>query len=225
MIYDLFVPIFRQEIPFSRFDSALKAWINNRRIAQIKTNLIDSRGRGGHISIYVTFQGETDYEYIYGNWLFTDSGWQLVWLSNILDQTFQYGSQDTLSMLAIADVALEHILSSATRKKLRIDKIGLSETIYVLLPIINQERVSISNNRPVVWLPVNIDLVERIPKTVPYYLEFGQIRILDLFARTAVDIKPRSPFGFRMIGRRRGIELYFKLSKQKWSFDSQGKIW
>ncbi len=224
-IYELFVPAFRQEIEFFRFDSALKAWVKNRRIAQINTRLIEIRGRGGHISTYVTFQGKQDYEYIYGNWLFTDSGWQLVWLSNILDQTFQYGSRDTLSMFELADVALEHILSPTTRKLLRINKLDLSETLYALLPMINRETTSISCNRPVVWLPGNTDISKRIPKTVPYYLEFGQIRIFGSFARTAIDIKPRSSFGLKMIGRRRGIELYLKISKQKWTFDSTGKTW
>ncbi|MEO0070445.1 MAG: hypothetical protein ABIK18_06620, partial [candidate division WOR-3 bacterium] len=49
-IYNLFVPEFRREHPFAQFDSAVKAWLKERRILSVNNKVVDITGLGGHVS-------------------------------------------------------------------------------------------------------------------------------------------------------------------------------
>jgi hypothetical protein len=224
-IYDLFVPVFRREIPFSRFDSAIRAWHQDRRIARIQTRLVDTRGRGGHISTYLYFFGERNYEYLYQSWLFTDSGWQLVWISNLLNQSFQFGSLDTPAMKKVALAALAYAFTRDGLKKLRLLPVPLPDTIFVLQSLFPAESTGWVGPRPVVWLVQDLDPKQRLPRTIPYYCRLGQIRIFGSIALATVDFYPVASAGKQALGRYRSLEIYLKKEDQQWLFDSFGKLW
>jgi hypothetical protein len=224
-IYELFVPAFRQEIPFARFDSAVRTWHQGRRIARINTRLIDTRGRGGHISTYLYFSGEKKYDYLYQSWLFTDAGWQLVWISRILNQSFQFGSQDTPTMRKVALTALDHAFSRNGLKKVHLLDLPLPDTIFVFQTLFPPESVTYLKQQPLVWLDDDQDPKQRLPRSIPYYCQLGQVRILGSLALTAVDFYPVAPAGKKALGRNRSLEIYLKNEDQQWLFDSFGKLW
>ncbi len=224
-IYELFVPAFRQDIPFSRFDSAVRAWHQNRRISRIQSQVVDTRGRGAHVSTYLLFTGEQNYDYIYQNWLFTDSGWQLAWISNILDQTFQFGTRDTAALRQLALTALDFALSYESLKKIRAQRLNLPDTVFILQSFFASESLSFLRSRPVRWLSAELDPRTRLPRTIPYFLQLGQLRIFGTLALAVVDFHPVSPAGKSALRRYRSLELYLRQDAGTWVFDSFGKIW
>ncbi|MEO0025930.1 MAG: hypothetical protein ABIK54_04140 [candidate division WOR-3 bacterium] len=224
-IYRLFVPAFRREIPFARFDSAVRVWHQNRRINRIQPQVVDTRGRGAHVSTYLRFAGEEENDYLYQNWLFSDSGWQLVWISNILNPTFQFGSRDTPAMRQLALAALEQALSYESLKRIRVQRLKLPDTLYILQPLFPPESLSFLRSRPVRWLSAELDPRTRLPRTIPYFLQLGQLRIFGTLALAVVDFYPVSPAGRSALRRYRSLEFYLRQEAGNWVFDSFGKIW
>uniref|UniRef100_A0A7V3PSN4 Uncharacterized protein n=1 Tax=candidate division WOR-3 bacterium TaxID=2052148 RepID=A0A7V3PSN4_UNCW3 len=224
-IYDLFVPAFRREIPFNRFDSAVRAWQNNRTIARIQSRVIDTKGRGGHISTFLFFYGEKEYRYLYQNWLFSDSGWQLVWISNILNQSFQFGTQDTPAMEKAALAALNYVFTNEGLKKVHLHQVPLPDTIFVFQPFFPAESTGFLKQQPVVWLAPEQDRKLRLPRSIPYYCQVEQIRIFGPIALVTIDFYPVAQPGKRALGRSRSLEIYLKADNAGWVFDSFGKLW
>jgi hypothetical protein len=215
-LYDLFVPQFRADIPFARFDSSLKAWYRGGQLKRIKAQLIDVRGLGGHASTWAYFRNEPTYRYVYQNWLYTNSGWRLVWLSNILNQTMQFGNRDSQATLAVAQAALEHITAPAHLADVA-PGLSLPDTVFVSWPAAGV--LFRSAQRPV--RTVTPEGEATLPPNVPFFFRFGLIRVMDDIATCAVDLRPSGP------KRRsaRSLQLYFDRKGSSWQMNSSGKRW
>ncbi len=225
-VYRLFVPVFRQEVDFARFDSAVRAWQRGRRIARIKNRVVETKGLGASVSSYVFFQGERDYEYLYESWVFTDSGWELTWISNILDQTFQYGQSDTVAMRQVAKRGLEFLLSPEGMSWFRMRRVNLPETVVVVQHQRLEEEGWSLANRTVLWrTPAEIVAGVFLPG-MPFYCEFGVVRVLGSVALVALDLKPWPYYqGRPVLPRRRGLQVFLKKVKGDWQVHSVGKRW
>lgn len=221
-IYRLFVPAFRDEISFSRFDSALRVWRQNRNITRVRNRVIDVRGLGGHASTYVYFGSNRDYEYIYQSWVNTGGSWQLAWLSNILDQTFQYGRSDTYALRSATGAALNWVLSDAGLRQVH-RRFVLPDTVVIVTQGRHEEGVVPTAGRPLRWLSEE-ELAGLDASRVPFYCELGLVRLFGPTAVAAIDFVPlredQPP-----LDRRRGIELYLRRNEGNWRFESVGKVW
>ncbi|MGQ9707767.1 MAG: hypothetical protein ACUVUR_02690 [bacterium] len=224
-IYRMFVPAFCEEHSFARFDSAVRSWQGNRRVSRVKSQLIDVKGLGGYASTYVIFEGEKDYNYLYQSWIYTDSGWQLVWISNILGQSFQYGTKDTAAVRSVVRLALSFLLSPAGLKWIRAGKVSLPETIIVVEkePLIDS--LPVLDRNFLLWRTVGVIEKDPIPAQVPFYCELGVVRVYGSVAQVSLDLKPWSAAGRRMLKKSRGTELYLKRGKGGWEVYSTGKRW
>ncbi len=224
--YRLFVPVFRREIGFSRFDSAVQEWRQGRRLVRIKSKVIDTKGLGGHASIYAYFDGEDDYEYLYQSWIYSDSGWELVWVSNMLNQSFQYGRSETLAMRAVAEMALEFLLSPEGKGWLKLSKVSLPETIVVVQHNRIEEAPVNIEGHTVVWQSPDVIKGKPIFPFMPLYCEFGMVRVFGSVALVALDFKPWPYYqGRRVLKQRRGMEIYLKKQGEGWQVHSVGKRW
>ncbi|MEO0085877.1 MAG: hypothetical protein ABIK37_04525 [candidate division WOR-3 bacterium] len=221
-IYRLFVPAFREEIGFARFDSAFRVWRDGRNITRVRNRVIDVRGLGGHASTYVYFGGNRDYEYVYQSWVNTGNGWQLAWLSNILDQTFQYGRSDTAALRSATSAALTWVLSDAGLGHIH-RRFVLPETVIVVTQGRHEEGVIPAAGRPLLWLSEEELNAFRVPD-VPFYCELGLVRLFGPTAVAAVDFVPVRE-GQPPLDRRRGIEIYLRRENGNWRFESVGKVW
>lgn len=224
-LYQLFVPVFVREIEFSRIDSAVNSWRQGRRPVRIKSQVIETRGLGGYASSYVYFEGENDYEYLYHSWVYTDSGWELAWVSGILNQSFLYGKSETLAMRQVAQSALEFFLSPAGRRHLRLEKIVLPETIVVVQHHrIEEGPMSISGHTVVWQTPLAIRDGPSFP-SMPLYCEFGMVRVFGSVALVALDFKSWPYYqGRQVLKKPRGMEIYLK-KQDEWQVASVGKLW
>ncbi len=225
-LYRLFVPVFRREVDFSRFDSAVQGWRQGRRLVRIKSKVIDTRGLGGHASIYAYFEGSEDYEYLYQSWIYADSGWELAWVSGILNQSFQYGRSETLAMRAVARLALEFLLSDEGRGWLKLGRVGLPETIVVVQYNRIEEAPLNIKGHTVVWQSPDAIKEKPVFPFMPLYCEFGMVRVFGSVALVALDFKPWPYYqGRRVLKQRRGMEIYLKKQGEGWQVHSVGKRW
>uniref|UniRef100_A0A7C4GHM9 DUF4440 domain-containing protein n=1 Tax=candidate division WOR-3 bacterium TaxID=2052148 RepID=A0A7C4GHM9_UNCW3 len=221
-IYRLFVPAFREEISFARFDSALNAWRQNRQIRRVRNRVIDVRGLGGHASTYIYFGSNRDYDYVYQSWVNAGEGWQLAWLSNILDQTFQYGRSDTHELRSATSAALNWVLSDAGIRRVH-RRLVLPDTVIIVTSGRQEEGDLPVAGRPLVWLTEE-ELARLRLLPAPFYCELGLVRLFGPVAVATVDFVPVRE-GQPPLDRRRGIQLYMRREDEQWRFDSVGKVW
>ncbi len=225
-IYRLFVPAFRREVDFSRFDSALKAWQAGQRIVRVQSKVVDRRGLGGHASTYVYLQGASDYQYVYQNWIYTDDGWELTWLSNILDQSFLYGVSDTVNLKLILKKALDFFLSPEGWAQLRLGKLTLPETIVGIKPDYITDSVLLLSNHYLYWRSRDQIEREKVLPELPFCCEFGVIKNFGEVALTAISLINWPHYqGKKRLRRPRGMEIYLKKEKDEWQVHSVGKRW
>jgi len=226
-MYQLFVPAFRAAVSYQRFDSAFRSWVGGRRVTRASFRVIDVRGLGGHASTYVRFEDEFDYHYVFQSWLNTGTDWQLVWLSNILDQSFDYGRSDTADLRAVAQTALHYLLSPEGLTRLN-KGLVVPETVVVVQHGRTEEAVFALDGHTIVWLTPDVIAANRNLPTGQFHCEFGLVRIFGDLALAAVDIVPREQSRPGPLGRRRGMEIYLSRSKtsgHSWQFHSVGKVY
>lgn len=223
-VYRMFIPAFRDQHSYPRLDSAIAAWSSGRTVAQARSRVIDIRGIGGHVSSWIVFEGESDYSYIYQSWLYADAGWQLLWLSRILDQSFTYGNSDRRGLDAIRRAALERI---ATRAGLAAVRPGLRPppVIIAVQEPLPTDRFQQIEGVPVLWLTLTEARRGWIMPPVDYFFQFALVRDLGRYATAAVDIRPRKARKPGRLGRRRGVQVYLEKVDGDWQFHSIGKIW
>jgi hypothetical protein len=223
-VYDLFVPAFQAENSFARFDSALRAWYGGRRTSMGRARVQDIGGLGGSVATWVVFQNEIDYSYVFSSWLFTADTWQLTWVSNIIDQSFQYGRRDTTGLRRVADAALRHLVIERGLKVIH-RRLPIPDTLVVVLRDIGAGSELTVPGHPVVMIdPERLRRPGRLPR-VPYLFDFALIRILGDVALCAVDIRPPERDRPGMLDRRRGLQLYFRRDGDGWEFVSSGRVW
>ncbi len=223
-LYRMFVPAFRSEIRFSRFDSALSAWYTDRRITQARSRVVDIRGMGGNVSTWVVFENKFDYAYVYQSWLHTDDGWQLMWLSNIFNQSFQYGRADMVELEAVAEAALGHVITPAGLARIH-RRLTLPDTITVVGKELSHKGTFRLGNHTITMLTLSELRSDSLRPDVRFFFRFGLVRVLGEFAICVIDLEPVDPRHPDPIGRRRGIRFYLERRNNTWQIHSTGKVW
>ncbi len=222
-IYRMFVPAFAAEHSYASFDSALARWFRGRRIVRASHKVVDIKGPSGYVSSWFVFAGENDYNYVYQNWLNTGHGWELVWLSRILDTSFTFGQIDSLGLVKAAEAGLRYVLS---KPGLDLFKSGfVRPDTVVMLRLGRPGEGEYRFGFPVYWTtPEQIRAGVRLPRT-QFLLNLALVRLIGDMALVVVDVTPaaRDPLGRKH--RRRGIEIYLERAGDEWRFSAVGKKW
>jgi hypothetical protein len=222
-IYGMFAPAFAAEHSFASFDSALTRWFRGRRIVRASHKVVDIKGPSGYVSSWFVFAGENDYNYVYQNWLNTGHGWELVWLSRILDTSFTFGQNDSLGLVKAAEAGLRYVLS---KPGLALFKSGFVRPDTVVM--VRLGRPGEGDYRfdfPVYWTtPEEIRAGAHLPRT-QFLLNLALVRLIGDIALVAVDVTPTTRDFFGRKRHKRGIEVYLKRAGNEWRFSDVGKKW
>jgi hypothetical protein len=220
-MYEMFAPAFRAENSFARFDSAVGGWIAGRRVVKARRKVVDVKGVSGYISTWVVFAGERKYRYLYQNWLKDGKTWDIVWISRILDQSFQYGRQDTVQMRQAAEAGVRYVLSRQGRANFR-ERPARPDTVVMIRRDLPEEHGFQLDGLPVVWVtPEELAACAPMPR-VPFYVGLAMVRVFGDMAEVAVDVFPSADSA---VARRRGVKIYLEQHKGVWQFHSIGKVW
>jgi len=223
-IYRAFAPAFTTEHSFARFDSALANWYRGRRIVRASHKVVEIKGPAGYVSSWFVFEGEKDYSYVYQNWLNTDHGWQLVWLSRILDQSFAFGQTDSLELTRVAAVGLRYMVSKPGLARFRTG-FRRPDTLVVLRFNRPGEGDYRFDSLPIVWTSVpEVQAGARVPRS-QFLLSLALVRVIGDLALVTAELTPTEldPQGRRR--RPRGMEVYLERNGKDWRFRDVGKVW
>ncbi len=223
-VYRMFTPAFAAQHSFASFDSALSRWYGGRRIVRASHKVVDIKGPSGYVSSWFVFAGERDYNYVYQNWLNTGHGWELVWLSRILDTSFMFGQTDSLELVRAAEAGLRYVLS---KPGLALFKSGFRRPDTVVIVRLGRpgEGEFRFDSLPVYWTtPAEIRAGVCLPRT-QFLLNLALVRLVGDVAMVAVDVTPTTR---DFLGRKRharGVEVYLKRAGSEWRFFEIGKKW
>jgi hypothetical protein len=222
-VYRMFTPAFAAEHSFASFDSAFARWLQGRTIIRASHKVVDIKGPSGYVSSWFVFKGEHDYHYVYQNWLNSGHGWQLVWLSRILDTSFAFGQTDSLGLVKAAEAGVRYVLS---KRGLALFKSGFTRPDTVVI-----ERQGLPGEGdyhlglPVVWFtPEEVRAGAHVPRT-QFLLRLALVRLMGDIALVTVDLAPTAR---DFLGRKRhprGVEVYLKRDSTGWKFLEVGKKW
>jgi hypothetical protein len=220
----MFTPAFTAENSFAKFDSALIGWCRGRRIVRASHKVVDIKGPSGHVSSWVVFQGEGDYHYVYQNWLNTDRGWQLVWLSRILDSTFVYGQTDSTELVKAAEAGLRYVLSTRGLARFHAGY-RRPDTIVIVRRNVPGEGAFDLDSTPIVWTTMPEVLEGARTPRIQFLLGLALVRLMDDMALVTIDLIPASRDRYGRPQRRRGAEVFVQRRQGQWRFHDLGKVW
>jgi hypothetical protein len=222
-IYRMFTPAFTAEHSFAGFDSAFAGWLRGRRIVRASHKVVDIKGPSGYVSSWFVFEGEHDYNYVYQNWLNTGRGWQLVWLSRILDTSFAFGQTDSAELVRAAEAGLRYVLS---KPGLELFKSGFRRPDTVVIVRLGRPgEGDYQLGLPVFWVtPETLRAGVRVPRT-QFVLRLALARLMGDIALVAVDVAPTARDFLGRKHRPRGIEVYLKRAGTEWRYLDVGKKW
>jgi hypothetical protein len=222
-VYRMFTPAFAAEHSFASFDSAFTRWYRGRRIVRASHKVVDIKGPSGYVSSWFVFAGERDYNYVYQNWLNTGHGWELVWLSRILDTSFTFGQNDSLELVKASEAGVRYLLS---KPGLGLFKAGFRRPDTLVM--VRLGRAGEGEYRfdfPVYWTtPEEIRAGVCLPRS-QFLLHLALVRLIGDIALVVVDV---TPTGRDFLGRKRharGVEVYLKRTGSEWRFLEVGKKW
>jgi len=223
-IYRMFTPAFAAEHSFASFDSALARWSKGRRIIRASHKVVEIKGPSGYVSSWFVFEGERDYNYVYQNWLNTRHGWQLVWLSRVLDPSFTFGQSDSLELVRAAEAGLRYVLSKPGLARFRAGFTRPDTVVMLRFGRPGEGEFSLDGT-PVYWTTLaDVKQGGHVPK-VQFLLNLAMVRLIDDMALVTVDLTPTAR---DLLGRRRrprGIEVYLQRAGNDWQFSEVGKKW
>jgi hypothetical protein len=223
-IYRMFVPAFAAEHSYASFDSALARWFRGRRIVRASHKVVDIKGPSGYVSSWFVFAGERDYNYVYQNWLNTRHGWQLVWLSRILDPSFSFGQSDSLELVRAAEAGLRYVLS---KPGLELFRAGFRrpDTLIMLRFGRAGEGDFRFDSLPVYWTTREQILAsDHLPRS-QFLLNLALVRLIGDMALVTIDLTPTTRDFFGRKRHSRGIEVYLQRVGNEWRFSDVGKKW
>ncbi|MEO0077930.1 MAG: hypothetical protein ABIK86_02910, partial [candidate division WOR-3 bacterium] len=210
-----------REIPFIRFDSAVRVWYGAGRVVRAQHKVVDVQGPAGSVSTWVVFEGERDSRYLFQSWLLNRNTWELVWVSRILDESFQYGRSDTVELRRVAQVALRHVLTPPILARLA-GRPRRPDTIVLVRLNQPEESEMIVDGAKTMWLlPEEISDLAVLPR-VPFYVGFGIVRIFGDVAEAAVDFYP-TPYG--RLPRRQSVKVLLRRSTEGWRYAHATRVW
>ncbi len=220
-IYRFFNSTFRDEIPFARFDSAARGWYGNGRVIRARHKVVGVQGPVGSVSIWVVFEGERDARYLYQSWLQNQNTWELVWMSRIIDESFQYGRTDTAELRQVAQAALRHALTPPILARLS-GRPRLPDTVVLVRLGQPEETTMTVKGVNTVWLsPAQVVDLAVLPR-VPFYVGFGIVRVFGDVAEAAVDFYP-TPYG--RLPRRQSVKVILRRSAEGWRYSHATRVW
>jgi hypothetical protein len=222
-VYRMFTPAFAAEHSFASLDSALSRWYQGRRIVRASHKVVDIKGPSGYVSSWFVFAGELDYNYVYQNWLNTGHGWELIWLSRILDPSFTFGQNDSLELVRAAEVGLRYVLS---KPGLELFRAGFRRPDTVVIVRLGRPgEGEFQFEQPVYWTtPAEVRAGVRLPR-YQFLLNLALVRLIGDMAMVAVDVTPTAR---DFLGRKRharGVEVYLRRTGTEWRFLEIGKKW
>ena len=222
-IYRMFTPGFTAEHSFADFDSAFTRWYRGRRIIRASHKVVDIKGPSGYVSSWFVFAGERDYNYVYQNWLNTGHGWELVWLSRILDTSFTFGQTDSLQLMKAAEAGLRYVLS---KPGLALFRSGFSRPDTVVIVGLNRPgEGEFQFDLPVYWTtPAELRAGAHLPRT-QFLLNLALVRLIGDIALVVVDLTPTAHDVFGRKRHARGVEIYLRRVGTEWRFLEVGKKW
>ena len=222
-IYRMFTPGFVAENSFASFDSAFTRWYRGRRIVRASHKVVDIKGPSGHVSSWFVFEGEHDYSYVYQNWLNTPQGWQLVWLSRIIDTSFAFGQTDSLELVKAAEAGLRYVLS---KPGLELFKAGFVRPDTVVMVRLGRPgEGDFQFDLPIHWTtPAEIHAGARLPRS-QFLLNLALVRLMGDMALVAVDVTPTERDFLGRKGHAHGVEVYLVRAGGQWRFSDIGKKW
>lgn len=223
-VYRMLAPAFAAEHSYASFDSALARWFRCRRIVRASHKVVDIKGPSGYVSSWFVFEGEHDYNYVYQNWLNTKHGWQLVWLSRIMDTSFTFGQTDSLELTKAAEAGLRYVLS---KPGLELFKAGFKRPDTLVMVRLSRpgEGEFRFDNLPVYWItPEQLRAGVRLPRS-QFVLNLALVRLIGDMALVAVDVTPTARDFLGRKRRARGIEVYLQHAGNEWRFSDVGKKW
>jgi len=223
-IYRMFTPAFTAELSFASFDSALSRWFQGRRVVRASHKVVEIKGPAGYVSSWFVFDGAHDYNYVYQNWLNTPHGWQLVWLSRILDSTFTYGQTDSLELVRAAEVGLRYVLSKPGLARFR-SGFRRPDTVVMLRYNRPGEGDYRLDSLPTYWTTMSQILQGGHVPRAQFLLSLALVRLMDDMALVTIDVTPTARGKDGRTRRRRGIEVYVERAGRDWRFRDVGKIW
>ncbi len=219
--YRLFNDAFRSEVSFARFDSALRSWYGTGRVVKAQHKVVDIQGPTGAVSTWVVFEGERDSRYLFQSWLLNRNTWELVWVSRILDESFQYGRSDTLELRRVAQAALRHALTPPILARLSGRPRRPDTIVLVRLGQPEETDMSVEGAKMVWLLPEEISDLAILPR-VPFYVGFGIVRVFGDIAEAAVDFYP-TPYG--RLPRRQSVKVLLRRSADGWRYTHAMRVW
>jgi hypothetical protein len=232
-IYWMFCPQFRTENSFQRFDSSFKKWYAGRRVKKASRKVVEVSGVGGYVSTWVVFEGASDYDYLYQSWLHVGRTWQLLWVSRILDNSFQYGTSDTAEVTMITIAALRYALSPRGLNQFHA-RFRRPDTLVLIRgdgsnhpgpqtgPGENLTRI---DNTVLLWM--TSDEIRRYKQShsVRFVMGIVNVRLLGTMATAGIDLYPSDETNKGRFGKRRGMQIYLEKKAGSWAFQSSGKTW
>jgi hypothetical protein len=223
-IYRMFTPAFAAEHSFASFDSAFARWYRGRRIVRASHKVVDIKGPSGYVSSWFVFAGDRDYNYVYQNWLNTGHGWELVWLSRILDTSFAFGQTDSLELVKVAEAGVRYVLS---KPGLALFKSGFVRPDTVVMVRLGRpgEGEFRFDSLPVCWATPDEIRAGACPRRTQFLLNLALVRLIGDMALVVVDVTPTAR---DFLGRKRhakGVEVYLKRTGGEWRFFEVGKKW
>ncbi len=224
-IYDLFNETFKREIPFEKFALSFNHWIADKKGKRVETRFINITGLFGQVSTWI-WEDKRRYHYLFHNWIKTDSGWRLQWLSKILNEDFDYGRRDTVLGKELLKLAVEKAISLNGFKE-KFPHFVIPRNI-VFLKKGRPEEGSLSFPKfRVLWLTLEEIRKKHRLLSIPVYFDFGAIRIIDNIATVYLDIIPIQSEKIEKRYRRRirGLQFQFKRENGRWNFISYGAKW
>jgi hypothetical protein len=223
-IYRMFTSSFTDEHSFARFDSALSRWSQGRRIVRGSHKVVEITGPAGYVSSWLVFDGARDYNYVYQNWVNTPRGWQLVWLSRILDSTFTYGQTDSLELVRAAEVGMRYVLSKSGLTRLHTGFRRPDTVVFIRKNRPGEGDFRI-DSLPAYWITMpEILQGGHVPRT-QFLLSLALVRLMGDMALVTVDVTPTSRGSRGRSDRRRGMEVYLERAGSAWRFRDVGKVW
>jgi len=220
-IYRFFNSAFRDEIPFARFDSAARSWYGNGRVVRAQHKVVDIQGPVGAVSIWPVFAGERNSRYLFQSWLLNGAAWELVWVSRMIDESFQYGRRDTAELRRVAQTALRHALTPPILGRLS-GRPSRPDTV-VLVRLGQPEETDMAvEGAKAVWLsPAQVGDLAVLPR-VPFYVGFGIVRVFGDIAEAAVDFYP-TPYG--RLPRRQSVKVMLRRAAEGWRYTHATRVW
>jgi hypothetical protein len=215
-MYRMFTPAFREQNSFARFDTAFARWGRGRSIVRARRKVVDIQALSGYVSNWVVFAGETDYNYLYGSWVKNGRVWELAWLSRILNQSFQYGQDDSADLRNAAEAALRYLLSPVGWKRLR-GRLARPDTVVMVRNEDSGVWFAELDGRPVVWVTgVDSLAISRIP----FAMRFAMGRVFGGLAEVVIDVLCARP---ELAPRRQGLKVYLDKKRGVWKFNSAAR--